>query len=639
MSGFRTKLDYSNNRQIKQFEKTNTILSGGTVFGLPFSGLTVGPNLDYSGVTNSYLYGLSTFSGNNTTTIFNWFDANMQIAEYAVTAITPTTSADTQELEYIFVGNNQGTLDGNTFYVDYSGISFDIHVNYMIDLGGGNYSGTVEHSYIDFLSASSLDYQSRTIWIDNPEITRTDRLIITREPQIGYVWTCIDSEGMGVWAAVSGGTSSSGNTLAEVLINGNSTGDNWIDVDITSSENGIRSNDISNKDKIIEFNPDGIDLSVYSNPYDNSTTISLTNEMIRLRGISDSGVFPVDEAYIDIYSTAGNIAMEGTGDLNINLETVTINGDVLTFSGAQYTNDFSGNFTNRSLVDKEYVDGLIASGTSQTLNETLINGNSTNGEDIQLTVGDYIHFSTTGSTAHTMNIQTIDNGGDNYTVRTKADYDNGVYSQTNVVDVDNLVGFSITSDDVSPSSQESNLYFSAGVNGLQYKHINKTTSNNYWFYTQNEGYTPSGGEPDYGVKTVEYVGDVLKIQKGRTSNVFTGGSQVMWRSDSLSVGHIGQYTIHIFGRKASATNQAQTTTIKFAAGWDTNKIPYFIGSENIEEWSNFSGGEMVDYTLSLDTTPNAGRIILTINHPLPGPFGFTIDYSIKAEELIKQPIF
>ena len=80
MSGFRTKLDYSNNRQIKQFEKTNTILSGGTVFGLPFNELTVGPNLDYSGVTNSYIYATSSFSGNNTTTIFNWFDANMQIA-------------------------------------------------------------------------------------------------------------------------------------------------------------------------------------------------------------------------------------------------------------------------------------------------------------------------------------------------------------------------------------------------------------------------------------------------------------------------------------------------------------------------------------------------------------------------------
>ena len=51
--GFRTKLDYSSNRQISQREKTDTILSGSTVFGLPFSGLTVGPDLNTSGITSS----------------------------------------------------------------------------------------------------------------------------------------------------------------------------------------------------------------------------------------------------------------------------------------------------------------------------------------------------------------------------------------------------------------------------------------------------------------------------------------------------------------------------------------------------------------------------------------------------------
>jgi len=199
MSGFRTKLDYSNNRQIKQFEKTNTILSGGTTFGLPFSALTSGPDLETTGTTDSYAYVLSTFSGNNTTTNFTWADSNMILAESAISAITPSTSAVTQETGQFFTGNTQSSLDGNSFYIDYSGVSFDLSVNYLIDLGGGNYSGTVEHSYVDFLSASSLDYQSRTIWIDNPEITRTDRLIITRNPQVGYVWTCIDSEGMGEW--------------------------------------------------------------------------------------------------------------------------------------------------------------------------------------------------------------------------------------------------------------------------------------------------------------------------------------------------------------------------------------------------------------------------------------------------------
>ena len=76
--GYRTKLDYSSNRQISQREKTDTILSGSTVFGLPFSGLTVGPDLNTSGITSSYGGVISTFSGNSTTTVYNWFDPRMQ---------------------------------------------------------------------------------------------------------------------------------------------------------------------------------------------------------------------------------------------------------------------------------------------------------------------------------------------------------------------------------------------------------------------------------------------------------------------------------------------------------------------------------------------------------------------------------
>jgi hypothetical protein len=43
---FITKNRFSNNRQVKQREQTNTSLSGSTSFGLPFSALTSGPNLD-----------------------------------------------------------------------------------------------------------------------------------------------------------------------------------------------------------------------------------------------------------------------------------------------------------------------------------------------------------------------------------------------------------------------------------------------------------------------------------------------------------------------------------------------------------------------------------------------------------------
>ena len=177
MSGFRTRLDYSNNRQIKQYEKTNTLLSGATTFGLPFSALTSGPNLTTTGITNSYGLVLSTFSGNGTTTIFTWYDSNMQIAETYISAITPSNSGITQNTPQVYVGNTSSTLDGNSFYLDYTGVTFDLTVNYIVDFGGA-YSGTVQHTYVDTLSASSLDYSGRTIWIENPEITKTDRLII-----------------------------------------------------------------------------------------------------------------------------------------------------------------------------------------------------------------------------------------------------------------------------------------------------------------------------------------------------------------------------------------------------------------------------------------------------------------------------
>ena len=57
---FLTKLDYSNNRQIKQYPETFTTLSGGTTFGVPFSALTTGPDPLNSGITQSYFNIIST---------------------------------------------------------------------------------------------------------------------------------------------------------------------------------------------------------------------------------------------------------------------------------------------------------------------------------------------------------------------------------------------------------------------------------------------------------------------------------------------------------------------------------------------------------------------------------------------------
>ena len=199
---FRTKLDFSSNRQVKQHEKTITSLSGGTSFGLPYSAMTYGPDLNTSAITQtiSILTGnTSTFSGNNTTTNFTWFDSRMDLGSSSLSAITPSNSATTQNTGIIFTPDTTTTIDGNLVNLTYSGVSFDMSPLTMVSLGGSDYSGTVVTYTLEALSASTLDFTGRTIWADVSGITRTERLIITNNPQVGYVWTCMDSEGMGEW--------------------------------------------------------------------------------------------------------------------------------------------------------------------------------------------------------------------------------------------------------------------------------------------------------------------------------------------------------------------------------------------------------------------------------------------------------
>jgi hypothetical protein len=111
MGTFRTKLDFSNNRQVKQQIETKTVLSGGTSFGVPFSQLPSGPNLTLTSTTQSYSIIYSTFSGNNTTTVYTWGDNRMSLGETALSAITPSNSATTQT---VTVTGNHGAATCDT---------------------------------------------------------------------------------------------------------------------------------------------------------------------------------------------------------------------------------------------------------------------------------------------------------------------------------------------------------------------------------------------------------------------------------------------------------------------------------------------------------------------------------------------
>lgn len=206
MSGFITKVDFSNNRQVKQYTRTETQLSGATDFGVTFSALTSGADLTTSAITSETLGVYSTFSGNSGTTVFTFGDSDMALAISELTVITSGNSGNTQ---YVLAttATSTTTIDGNTVNLTYSGVVYDLSVTAMTSTGAGTWSGeTTTDSLIKF-TAGTLDFTGRTIWADVNGITRTQKLIVTNNPQIGYVLTCSDSEGMASWASVSGGTS------------------------------------------------------------------------------------------------------------------------------------------------------------------------------------------------------------------------------------------------------------------------------------------------------------------------------------------------------------------------------------------------------------------------------------------------
>ena len=166
---FITKLDFSNNRQVKQNIETNTSLSGSTTFGVPFSYLPTGASPTTSAVTISYSGLVSTFSGNSGNTIYTWYDNSMNLALSRLSALTPTISATTQNTGIVFTpATSTTTVDGNLVNLTYTGVSFDLVPISFYNLGSGNYSGSVHTNILEILNAGALDYSGRTIWVDDP---------------------------------------------------------------------------------------------------------------------------------------------------------------------------------------------------------------------------------------------------------------------------------------------------------------------------------------------------------------------------------------------------------------------------------------------------------------------------------------
>lgn len=156
--GFRTKIDYSYGRQIKQNQNSFTILPGQTQFGDEYPNRLLGPDLLSINTQIEISNIISTFSGNTTSINFTFGSPYMTFTESLLPPYSGSTTGITQTIESVFVGYNPVTLHGNTYYQNYSGVTYDITVTEFIDLGGGNYSGTTFTENLEILSAPSLDY-------------------------------------------------------------------------------------------------------------------------------------------------------------------------------------------------------------------------------------------------------------------------------------------------------------------------------------------------------------------------------------------------------------------------------------------------------------------------------------------------
>jgi hypothetical protein len=147
----------------------------------------------------------------------------------------------------------------------------------------------------------------------------------------GKVLSDIDGTGKLVWI-----DSVVNPTLSGVLGFGNTTGANWINVN-----NGYG---LTNTDTISG----------------NSLTREINYTALGLLRLSNINNTTTDEAYIDI-NGLGIIGINADNGVTINSADVLVDGSG-TFKGIEYNADYSANYVNRSLVDKEYVDNAVSGG-------------------------------------------------------------------------------------------------------------------------------------------------------------------------------------------------------------------------------------------------------------------------------------
>ena len=245
---------------------------------------------------------------------------------------------DGSQLTGITAGDNfyttGATLSGSVIHFDRT----DTLDAYEVDLSaiaGPQISSIAWDPAVEALSIEMSDATQFQVNIDE----FTD-LVVHNNVTAGY----FIGDGSLLTGLPVGPTGAPGGTqnLTETLTLGATTGPIWIDV---TDGYGLRSNNGANE-REVSFDIKG--------PF-MSATDGTANALIQA-------------------SIEGKISLISTSDVTLSLQNSITNGVLLIrgyvgFNGAEYFADYSADYTNRSLVDKQYVDSLVtgATGTANTV--------------------------------------------------------------------------------------------------------------------------------------------------------------------------------------------------------------------------------------------------------------------------------
>jgi|LakMenEpi03Aug12_release.lakeMendotaPanAssembly.Ray.scaffolds.fasta_scaffold00011_187 hypothetical protein len=337
MSNFRTQVNFSS--QIKEYPNTDGTLSGSvnvqqyTILGTDYLDLPLGLDNTSTGITATYGPIINgTFTGTTGSTTFYFNDSNMDIAGPYLSAITASNSGLTQHVDAFSITNTI-IVDGNSFDIYYSGVSFDMTPTNLDEYSPGEFSGGTFTNVLNYLSGTTYPWwflkSGSTTWNEVKGRTQTDRLTIIDGANTDYVLISSNSNGDAIWRpldfVISGGCLSDVcikgilSLIRDLYIKGLTFGTGGSDVGSTGTT--YVTNTAGGKD-VLFYNSTGIRNTGFGSEVLSANTIGYSNTGLGTYALKSNST-GIDNTAIGTYSlesntiNGGNTAI-GSGSLQSN---------------------------------------------------------------------------------------------------------------------------------------------------------------------------------------------------------------------------------------------------------------------------------------------------------------------------------